>query len=83
MFRLKGCYDIKPCPFCGNPAEIVETKPFDFIPYEKAYIIRCSSEWCIGFSLTCKSCDINYLISTWNVRRHRNKLTCDDKGYRL
>ena len=78
---MKNQYVIKPCPFCGNPAEIVETKPFEWCPFEKAYIIRCSNEYCIGSSLKRKSLDINLLIADWNVRRKRNKYTCDEKGY--
>lgn len=44
---MKKQYDLKPCPFCGNPAEIVKGEPFSFAPYKLTYVVRCSSEWCL------------------------------------
>jgi|GEM_PF-6594562 len=79
---MKKQYDLKPCPFCGNPAEIVKGEPFSFAPYKLTYVVRCSSEWClIGSSITCRYGTKQDAIADWNYRRKRNKLTCDEKGY--
>lgn len=33
---------LKECPFCGNPAEIVDSEPFSFMPNTPTKNIRCS-----------------------------------------
>lgn len=70
-------YTLRECPFCGNPAEIVEGEPFSFMPKTPTKRIRCSNELCIGHSIK-----IRYLESSeamarneWNQRRRKNKLT--------
>lgn len=81
---MKNQYDVKPCPFCGNPAEIVEGEPFSFSPFNRTFIVRCSSEWCLtGHSITCRHISKEDAVAEWNHRRKRNKLTCDAKGYRI
>ena len=73
---------LKPCPFCGNPAEIIQDKPFDWYPCEPTYIIRCSFEFgCIGHYINVRHSTKEYAINSWNCRRKRNKLTCDINGH--
>ena len=33
---------LRECPFCGNPAEIVDAEPFSFMPNTPTKKIRCS-----------------------------------------
>jgi len=73
-------YTLRECPFCGNPAEIVNGEPYSFYPNHPTMAIRCSSQWC-----RCHTIDIRYdpdLPSTelmarddWNKRKRKNKVT--------
>lgn len=77
-------YTLRECPFCGNPAEVVNAEPYEWYPSQPLKAIRCSSEWC-----RCHSIDIRYdptLRSTevmaredWNTRRRKNKLRWKNK----
>ena len=73
-------YTLRECPFCGNPAEIIEGEPYSWCPYNRVEIIRCSNEYCIGHSIDrrfmpdLKSSEL-MARDDWNTRRRKNKLT--------
>lgn len=75
---------LRECPFCGNPAEIVDAEPFSFMPNTQTKKIRCSWSMCIGYSI-----DNRYQIDLktseimaredWNIRKRKNKMTfCEE-----
>lgn len=73
-------YTLRECPFCGNPAEIVEGEPFSFMPKTPTKRIRCSNEWCIGHSIKLRyQPDLEsseaMARNNWNHRKRKNKLT--------
>lgn len=75
---------LRECPFCGNPAEIVEGAPYSFQPNTPTKRIRCCSEYCF-----CHSINIRYMPEVieseigarneWNCRRRKNKNTFNDE----
>lgn len=73
-------YTLRECPFCGNPAEVVDAEPFPWFPAGKVKAIRCSSEWCrchdidIRFHADIKSSEL-MAREDWNRRKRKNKLT--------
>lgn len=73
-------FSLRECPFCGNPAEIVEGKPFSFQPNQSTNQIRCSNEWCIAHQLRVRfqpdlSGSVCYARNQWNTRKRKNKVT--------
>lgn len=73
-------FSLKPCPFCGNPAEIVKAEPFSFRPNKPTKAITCSSEWCVARQIKIRFDDdlegsIAMAFGDWNKRRRKNKLT--------
>lgn len=75
---------LRECPFCGNPAEIVDGKPFSFMPNTPTKTIRCCSEYCIGHSISIRyQPDLEASVLSarheWNTRRRKNKNTWDEK----
>ena len=77
-------YTLRECPFCGNPAEIVDEDPYSFAPYIPTKAITCSNEWCIGrqirwrFFADDESTEVSARIM-WNTRRRKNKLTWNNQ----
>lgn len=76
---------LKPCPFCGNPAEIYiipkEENP-EWFKGGEFWNIRCSCDTCyIGHQIKLNCATKEMAISEWNTRRKRNKLTFDDPNY--
>lgn len=75
---------LRECPFCGNPAEIVDAEPFSFMPNTPTKAIRCCSEWCIGHSIKnrfqpdLKESEMGSR-NEWNTRKRKNKNTWDEK----
>lgn len=75
---------LRECPFCGNPAEIVEGEPFSFMPNIPTKKIRCSWDVCIGHSINnryqsdLKSSEI-MARTDWNTRKRKNKITFNNK----
>ena len=71
---------LRECPFCGNPAEIVDGAPYSFFPSRITKAIRCSNQWCFAqtidlrFMPESKSSEIR-AREDWNRRRRKNKLT--------
>lgn len=75
---------LRECPFCGNPAEIVDDKPFSFMPNMPTKAIRCCNEWCVGNSIRLRyQPDLKESVLSarheWNTRRRKNKNTWDKK----
>lgn len=75
---------LRECPFCGNPAEIVDGKPFSFMPNTPTKMIRCSSEYCIGHSVEARyQPDLEesfcYVRNQWNCRKRKNKITFSEQ----
>jgi hypothetical protein len=74
---------LRECPFCGNPAEIVDGEPFSFMPKTPTKKIRCCSEYCIGHTINIRyqpdlkesECGAR---NEWNTRRRKNRLTFND-----
>lgn len=78
-------YNLKPCPFCGNPAEIIDTEAPEWHSKAKHVRICCSNKYCPmhdfkGFIACveeyCNTLDIEK--SLWNCRRRKNKLTFNE-----
>lgn len=75
---------LRECPFCGNPAEIVDAEPFSFMPNTPTKRIRCSWSMCIGHSIN-NSYQVDLETSEtmarndWNVRKRKNKLTFNEE----
>lgn len=74
-------FTLRECPFCGNPAEIIDAEPFEWNPNIPVKAIRCSNKWgCPGnqikirFSEDSKSSEIA-ARNNWNKRKRKNKLT--------
>lgn len=73
-------YSLKPCPFCGNPAEIADVKPYEWCPGEAVRAIRCSDQFCPGHKAECR-----FMVSSkndykdarrlWNFRKKKNRVT--------
>jgi Lar family restriction alleviation protein len=67
-------YNLKPCPFCGGPAEMVERSFTSILGLVKAYSIHCESCY-VSTSEIDESDDIkdkpiqNHLIKIWNTRK--------------
>ena len=55
-----GMGELKPCPFCGNPAKIIHKSSLRYIEPEKK-VYHCSNRACIGTEL-CADFD------DWNTR---------------
>lgn len=81
-------YSLKPCPFCGNPAEIVPCEPPEWFSGAKHVVIRCSSETCLMHyhksSILRATVEdyCNTLDTTkaeWNTRKKKNKAMFKDK----
>ena len=75
-------YALKPCPFCGNPAEIVECSAPEWFSKAKHVQIRCSNEYCLmhyheSSMLRATVEDFCNTLDTakaeWNTRRRKNK----------
>ena len=73
-------YTLRECPFCGNPAEIVEDEPFSWWPKEPTMKIRCSSGWCILHHTNSRFLPEGQQSARamWNTRKRKNKLTWAD-----
>jgi len=75
-------YTLRECPFCGNPAEIVDSEPYSFMLGKPTKKIRCSSEYCIGHTINrryqpdLKSSEL-MAKEDWNRRKRKNKLMWD------
>lgn len=68
---------LKPCPFCGCPAELYiipkEENP-EWYKGGEFWRVRCSSEFClIGHSIKLAS-EKEVVIAEWNSRKRKNKL---------
>lgn len=74
-------YTLRECPFCGNPAEIVEGKPYEWFPTKPVNVIRCSNEWCRLHNIDTFSYQVDLQSpevmarEDWNRRKRKNKLT--------
>lgn len=69
--------ELKPCPFCGCPAELYiipqEENP-EWFKKGEFWRVRCSSEWClIGHTIKYAS-EKDCVIAEWNVRKRKNKV---------
>lgn len=68
---------LKPCPFCGCPAELYIIPKEENPQWDKNGIwwrVRCASEWCIiGRSIKIYCVDENDAIAEWNSRKRKNK----------
>jgi len=76
--NFQNDYTLKPCPFCGNTAEVYEAEPYKWCPYEPVMGIRCSSDYCIGHSIRCTfftNGTDRSAIWIWNRRKRKNKNT--------
>lgn len=67
---------LKPCPWCGNPAEIYiipkEENP-EWYKGGEFWRVRCSNEWCtLGHTITHASTKED-VIEVWNTRRRKLK----------
>ena len=67
---------LKPCPFCGCPAELYiipkEENP-EWCKGGEFWRVRCSSEWClIGHTIKYAS-EKDCVIAEWNRRKRKNK----------
>lgn len=76
-------YTLRECPFCGNPAEIVDGKPFSFMQNTPTKQIRCSSEYCIGHRINVRfqpdiEASEHMARNDWNRRKRKNKFTWKD-----
>lgn len=74
---------LRECPFCGNPAEIVDAEPFSFMPKTPTKKIRCSWNMCIGYSINNRyQIDLEtaeiMARNNWNIRKRKNKLTFNE-----
>lgn len=74
---------LRECPFCGNPAEIVDGEPFSFMPNTPTKRIRCSSEYCFCHSVNLRfQPDISESKAMarrdWNKRKRKNRNTWKD-----
>lgn len=77
-------YELRECPFCGNPAEIIDSEPFSFMPKVPTKAITCSNEWCIGHGIKVRyqpdvEPSVKMARSEWNTRRRKNKVTWREK----
>ena len=78
-------FTLRECPFCGNPAEIVDGEPYSFFPDSPTKNIRCSNEWCVGhrvdnrYNPELRSTEV-MAREEWNQRRRKNKLTWNIEG---
>ena len=75
---------LRECPFCENPAEIVDGKPFSFMPNTPTKRIRCSWPMCIGYSIDNRfQSDVEpseiMARNEWNTRKRKNKLTFNEE----
>ena len=73
-------YSLRECPFCGNPAAIVDAEPFSHMPTMPTKAITCSSEWCVGWQIRIRfstEYESSYKTAAqdWNGRKRKNKLT--------
>ena len=74
-------YSLRECPFCGNPAEIVEGEPFSFMPKTPTKRIRCSNEYgCPGYYINIRyqpdlDISVERARGAWNKRKRKNKNT--------
>lgn len=84
-------YTLKPCPFCGNPAEIVDCEPPEYHSKASHVVIRCSNETCVMHEhsiILLRACvedycnTLQFAKSEWNRRKKRNKITFKDANSR-
>ena len=74
-------YSLRECPFCGNPAEIIDDVPHEWNPNIPVKAIRCSNKWgCPGNKVRVRfSADDKYseqmARNDWNRRKRKNKCT--------
>lgn len=74
-------YSLRECPFCGNPAIVVDDVPYEWYPNGPVKAIRCSNEFgCPGnkvrirFAADNKSAEAD-ARHMWNRRKRKNKIT--------
>lgn len=69
--------NLKPCPFCGGPAEIETRKVYDY-DNNYQYTIKC--KYCDASPKTCTVDDIYFkkenaikmIVKAWNTRSNKN-----------
>lgn len=73
---------LKPCPFCGDAAEIVPCDPPEWFSGAKHVKIRCSNEYCmmhdhgmIRLTATVEEycCTLQSACAEWNTRKRKRK----------
>lgn len=62
--------DLKPCPFCGSPAELLHTKAWD-------YFVRCTDKGCAARTRQHHENDVG-AVDAWNTRTERTCRFIDD-----
>lgn len=79
-------YTLRECPFCGNPAEVVPGKPYEWNPNSPVLVIRCSSEWCRlhnidAFNFAADLTSPRLMAQEdWNRRKRKNRITWEDRN---
>lgn len=75
---------LKPCPFCGCPAELYIIPKEENPKWYKGgtfWRVRCSSEWCfIGHSIKHACTSKDDVTADWNARKRKNKRLFEGKG---
>lgn len=68
-----GLKPLKPCPFCGSPAELLHTKSWD-------YFVRCADKGCAARTRQYHENDVG-AVDAWNTRAERTCYADRHGGY--
>lgn len=61
--------ELKPCPFCGNEAEIIHEPMFGSDNPAEYYKIRCKGDDCAMGSPDALFDSSDQIIEEWNIRK--------------
>jgi Lar family restriction alleviation protein len=62
--------ELKPCPFCGSNAIVVQTR---YRHGEDYYYVKCNNKDCHVIPETYENTEMNYVIDLWNRRAEDGK----------
>ena len=70
MKEVKKMAELKPCPFCGGQAIVIECR---YRHNESSFFVKCNNSDCIVIPQTYENSDMAYVIDIWNRRAEDGK----------